>query len=57
MAAYNKPHKHRLPRLSIYPLKPEEALRLFMQVDPAPVNTVMRKIRQKRGRASALPTG
>jgi len=49
--------KHRLRLLSLYPLKPEEALAAFMQVDPAKVKAGMRKLRQKRGKAAALPKG
>ena len=47
----------RLPRLSLHPLKPEEALAAFMQVDPAKVKAGMQKLRQKRGKPSALPKG
>jgi hypothetical protein len=51
------PNKHRLKPLSLYPLKPEKALRLFMQVDPAKVRAGTRRLRRKRGEAGALPTG
>ena len=46
-----------LKPLSLYPLKAEEALRLFMQVDPVKVEAGMRRLRQKHGRTRALPTG
>ena len=49
--------KHRLPRLSFHPLKAEEALSLFMQVDPAKVKTRMKKMRQKRGKVAAWLSG
>lgn len=49
--------KSRLKPLSLYPLKAEEALRLFMQVDPAKVKKGMRQLRQKKGKDAALPTG
>jgi len=48
---------HRLPRLSMHPLTPEVALAAFMQVDPAKVKVGLRRMRQKRGNPSALPTG
>jgi hypothetical protein len=47
---------HRLTPLFLYPLKAEEALQLFMQVDPAKVEAGMRRLRRKNGRTRALPT-
>jgi hypothetical protein len=41
--------KHILKPLSLHPLKAEEALRLFMQADPAKVEAGMRRLWQKRG--------
>ena len=49
-----KPASKRLKPLSLYPLKAEEALALFMRVDPAEVH---RRISQQRGKAAALPKG
>ncbi len=57
MKKNNKAKPRRLGRLSFHPLKPEEALAAFMQVDPAKVKAGMRKLRQKRGKAAALPRG
>ena len=55
MAERTKPKKNpRVPRLSLHPLKPEAALALFMQVDPAKVEAGMRKVAKKRGRGRAL---
>ena len=51
------PKKNSRRPLSLYPLKAEEALRLFMQVDPAKVEAGMRQLRRKNGRTRALPTG
>ncbi|MBU4271600.1 MAG: hypothetical protein KKE86_10540 [Planctomycetes bacterium] len=48
---------HRLKPLSLRPLKAEEALSLFMQVDPVGVQAGMRRPRRKMGKPSALPTG
>ena len=50
-----KPASKRLKPLSLYPLKAEEALALFMRVDPAEVK---RRIPQKKGKAalSTKPT-
>lgn len=47
-------NRKRLKPLSLHPMKAEEALRLFMQVDPAKVRAAWR-LRQKRGRNRALP--
>jgi hypothetical protein len=44
-----------LPSLSLYPLKPEAALAAFMKVDPAKVESGMRKLPRNGGRRSALP--
>jgi len=52
-----KNKKSRLPRLSMHPLAPEVALAAFMQVDPAPVKRALRRMRQKRGKSAASPTG
>jgi hypothetical protein len=48
--------KHRAPRLSLYPLKAEEALAIFMRADPAKVREGMAKLRRKRGKPHALPS-
>jgi hypothetical protein len=46
------------PRLlSLYPLKAEEALAIFMRANPAKVREGMAKLRRKRGKPPALPTG
>jgi hypothetical protein len=50
-------NKSRLPRLSLHPLKAEEALRLFMQIDPAKLKAKTKKLNQKRGKSTTLPTG
>jgi hypothetical protein len=42
--------KKRPEPLSLYPLKTEEALAAFMQVDPAKVEEGMEKLRRKRGK-------
>jgi hypothetical protein len=55
MSKQNNRPKHRLKPLSLYPLKAEEALSLFMQVDPAKVRVGLRKLRQGRGGRCALP--
>jgi hypothetical protein len=47
--------KHRTGPLSLCPLKAEEALRLFMQVDPAKVEHGMKNLRRKNGQTRALP--
>ena len=52
MTAPNSPRKRRPPRLSLHPLKAEEALRLFMQVDPGPVEKGLRKLARKRRKPS-----
>ena len=44
------PKRPRLKPLSLYPLKPEDALAAFMQVDPAKVEEGMRKLTRKRGK-------
>ena len=49
-----KTNAPRLKSLSLHPLKAEEALRLFMQVDPAKVRAGVRRMRQKRSGKSAL---
>jgi hypothetical protein len=36
--------------LSLYPLKPEEALSAFMQVDPSKVRLKNRKIQRKKAK-------
>lgn len=41
--------KRRLPTMSLYPLKAEEALAAFMRADPAKVREEMKKLRRKRG--------
>jgi len=46
--------KDRLKPLSFHPLKVQEALRLFMQVDPAKVVAGVRKLHQGKGRKPAL---
>jgi hypothetical protein len=46
------PKRHRF-----HPLKAEEALRFFMQVNPANVKAGIRRLLRKRVKASALPTG
>jgi hypothetical protein len=51
------PKKYRLSSLSLHPLKVEEALRLFMQVDPVKVERGMKRLRGKRGQNDALPIG
>jgi hypothetical protein len=43
------PHKHKTPRLSLYPLKAEEALAAFMRADPKKVEAGMQKLRRKKG--------
>ncbi len=50
-----KPCKHRLHRLTLCPLKPEEALAAFMQVDPAKVMAGTKKLLQGRGKLRAVP--
>ncbi len=47
-----KPPKKKQP-LSLYPLKAEEALALFMRIDPAKIEGYKRP--QKKGKAAALP--
>lgn len=49
--------KLRLKSLSLYPLKAEEALSLFMRVDPAKVEGGMRCMQPTRGKKAALPKG
>jgi hypothetical protein len=49
--------KHRLKPLSLHPLKAAEPIRFFLQVDPTRVETDMRRLRQKSGKAAALPKG
>ena len=49
--------KDGVPYLSLHPVKVEEALSLFIQVDPARVETDMRRLRQKSGKTAALPKG
>ena len=46
-----KPYKLKPP--SLYPLKAEEALSLFMRVDPAKVVAGMRKLHQRRKEKAA----
>jgi hypothetical protein len=57
MKKNRSPKKHRLHPVSLYPLKAEEALSLFMQVDPTPVRAGMRNLPRKTRKPSALPTG
>ncbi len=57
MKKERQPNNHLLKRLSLDPLKVEGAPRLFMQVDPAKVTAGMRRLRKKRAKAAALPTG
>jgi len=57
MTEQNNSRKHHLGPLSLHPMKPEQALRLFMQVDPAKVEAGMRRLRRKRSKSVALPTG
>jgi len=52
-----KSKKNHLKPLSLYPLKAEEALVLFMQVDPAKVEARMHEFLPKRGRKRALSKG
>ena len=47
--------KHILKPLSLWPLKPEEALEAFMKVDPVKVEAKMRML--KRGGVLALSKG
>lgn len=56
MKTKHRPRQH-LRHLSLHPLKAEEALRLFMQVDPAKVRAGTRRLRRKKGQAGALLTG
>ena len=44
-----------LKPLSLYPLKAEEALRFFMQVDPKKVREGARRLLRKKGKTHALP--
>jgi len=57
MKARHKTKSHCLHRLSMRPLTPEAALAAFMQVDPGPVLTELKKLRQKKGKRRAFPTG
>ena len=50
-AVKNGKTKHRLKPLSLHPLKAEEALRLFMQVDPGKVRVGIAAMRRKKVRA------
>jgi hypothetical protein len=50
MAQHTKPNKRpNAARLSLHPLKAEEALAAFMRADPAKVREEMKKLRRKRG--------
>jgi hypothetical protein len=49
--------KHTLNRLSLWPLKPEDALEAFMRVDPAKVQAEMQEFLGQRGKKPALPNG
>ena len=51
-----KTRKPRLKPISLYPLKAEECLSLFMQVDPTRVRAGIRKLRHGRGKRRALQT-
>ena len=42
-----RPRRYAKP-LSLYPLKPEEALRAFMQVNPARVEAGMQAMKKRR---------
>jgi hypothetical protein len=48
MAKNPKPVKHRLKRLSLYPLKPEEALEAFMKVNPERVEAKLKRAGTKK---------
>lgn len=48
--------KRRLKLISLYPLKTEEALALFMRVDPVKVEVGMRRMHKKKDKMAALPT-
>lgn len=43
-----KSKKHKLKPISLYPLKPEEALKRFMQVDPEKIKRTERKEKKER---------
>ena len=47
MAKKHKLGKPRLKRLSLYPLKPEEALDAFMQVDTKKIEGKLKRINHK----------
>jgi hypothetical protein len=49
-----KSQKPCLPRLSLHPLKAEQALAAFMRADPAKVEAEMRKVHYRGGRKPAL---
>lgn len=57
MSKKHIPMKCHLHPLSLYPLKAEDALVAFMQIDPTKFKFGIRKSRHKRGKAIALPTG
>ena len=48
MTTKTKKCGQRLKPLSLYPIKAEEALALFIQVDPKPVKAGMQKLRRKK---------
>ncbi len=45
-----KPKKKYAKPLSLYPLKPEEALKAFMEVDPEKIKKKERKKKEKGGK-------
>jgi hypothetical protein len=49
-----KRKRQRQGPISLHPLKAEQALRLFMQVDPAKVEAGMRTLPHQGGRKPAL---
>jgi hypothetical protein len=50
-----KKRKTNPPRLSLHPMKAEEALAAFIRADPAKVEKELREIRRKGGKGHALP--
>jgi len=52
-----KPKRKRSKNLSLHPMKPEEALKRFMEADPKRVEKGMRRLRHRGVSGSALSTG
>jgi hypothetical protein len=56
MKRTDKPKQEKRPRLApltLHPLKAEEALGLFMQIDPAKLKTAKPRVRHKQAETTA----